>query len=127
MRIVLDTSALFYPKALESLAAIQQVVLPAVAFLERARQLARQDRMKPLDYRRLIEKQGWGIEPFGADEAVQSPAHLLNDGSWKKLARDAMIASHVQKDDELWTANPKDFIKVGVPSRQIVDVAAMDF
>lgn len=125
MRVILDTSALFYPRALEAIDPAWSVVLPAVAFLERARQLHRQGRMAPEAFRALVLRRGWRIEAFDADLAVRSPAHALADASWRRLARDALIASHVQPGDRLWTANPRDFRRLGVPEDHLVDVATM--
>lgn len=122
MRIILDTGALFYPRALQAIDPSVPVVVPAVVFLERSRQLAREGRMVPAEYRRLLRDSVWLVEPFGEEEALRTPGTRLDDAQWRRLARDAMIAGHVRPGDRLWTSNPRDFATLGVPTEQIVDV-----
>lgn len=123
--MVLDTSALFYPAALRALDPVRPVVVPSVVFLERARQLARQGRSTPPEYLALLRDGGWVVEPFGPAEAVRSPAHGLDEHRWRRLARNAMIAGHLLAGAEVWTANPRDFLELGVPAARVVDVDAM--
>ena len=50
---------------------------------------------------------------------------MADDRAWASHARDAMIAGHVQDRDELWTANPRGFLAVGLDARHLVDVLAV--
>lgn len=122
MRIILDTSALFYPRALEALDPAIPVVVPPVVFLERSRQLAREGRMEPAAFARLLRDSGWVVEPFGLEEALRAPTGRLAEPQWRRLARDAMIAGHVRPRDQVWTSNPRDFEALGLSRDQIVDV-----
>lgn len=125
MRVVLDTSALFYPRAIEALDPSWPVFVPSVVFLERSRQLAREGRMRPAEYAAVLRANGWQVEAFGVEEALRAPAPRLGDKDWKRLSRDAMIAGHVRPGDELWTANPRDFRFLGLEASRVVDVAML--
>lgn len=98
--------------------------MPAVVFLERSRQLAREGRMAPAKYLEFVRGSLWILEPFGAEEALRARAHAMDDRAWKRLARDAMVAGHVRAGDRLWTANPRDFVELGLSEAQVVDVHA---
>lgn len=122
VRIVLDTGVFFRPHALRSLARVPNlVVLPAVAFAERARQLAKKG-VEPDALLRLLDELDIAVEPFGADEATRHAARITDDARWRGLARDAMIAGHLRENDVLWTTDPKDFEALGVPPERIVAV-----
>lgn len=122
MRIVLDTGVLWRPAAIRDLATSpHEIVLPAVAFAERLRQLAGQGR-PPGPFEALIARMGITVEPFGKTEARRFVPRLTDDDRWRRLARDAMIAGHVGPDDVLWTTNPKDFHALGVPGEHLVEV-----
>jgi predicted nucleic acid-binding protein len=121
MRIVLDTGILWDKPALERLRQESgPIVLPAVAFTERARQFVRQGRSVEELWRQL-EEGGFEVEPFAAENGLRYAARL-DDARWGRLARDALIAGHVGPDDVLWTQNPKDFLALGLPSDQVVGV-----
>jgi predicted nucleic acid-binding protein len=121
MRIVLDTSVLWDKPALERLRKEPgDIVLPAVAFTERARQFVRQGRPVAELWRQLAEG-GFEVEAFGAEHGLRHAARL-DDAAWARLARDALIAGHVGPGDVLWTKNPKDFLAVGLPREQVVGV-----
>lgn len=124
MRDVLDTSALYRPDALRRLQKHgRPIVLPAVAFTERARQLAAQG-IPPERFLRYLSENDIQVERFGWPEALRHAVALADDATWRRLARDAMIAGHVRAGDRLWTANPRDFRVLGLRDEQIVDIAA---
>lgn len=129
MRIVLDTSALFYPRALAALRDLEgapEIVLPAIALMERARQLRSQGREGWLEMLRLAEASGWAVEPFGPAEVRQTVALApLERSRWARVSRDAMLAGHLAPEDALWTAHPRDFVALGVPPERVVDAAAL--
>ena len=127
MRTVLDTSALYYPRAL---ALLQDqggdIVLPVVALVERARQLRRAGRDGWSDMVLLAEASGWTVEAYDVAEARRTAALApLDARAWARINRDAMIAGHVAKEDVLWTANPRDFAALGLRPAQILDVAKL--
>jgi hypothetical protein len=125
MRIVLDTTVFFQRRAIDALPDdVRPKIVPAVAFAERARQLARDRSFDAGHVRQLFEDEGWEIEPFGPDEAARVAARTTDDRVWDRHARDALIAGHVREMDELWTYNAKDFLAVGLDARHIVDLAA---
>lgn len=122
MRIILDTSAFYFPVALELLSRQpEDIVVPAVAFTERARQLARDGRMSPAELLDELARNEIAVESYGEEEAMRFATGVRDDARWKKLARDAMIAGHVREGDVLWTANPLDFAAVGLAPAQIRD------
>lgn len=124
VRIVLDTGVFFRPAALRRLAeAPNLVVVPAMAFAERARQLAKRG-VPADDLLRLLDRLAFAVEPFGPEEAARYAPALVDDGRWRSLARDAMIAGHLRAGDVLWTTDPKDFLDLGVPASQVVAVPA---
>lgn len=119
MRVVLDTNALFDREAMLQLAATRKrIILPAVAFAERARQLQRAGRSLE-ELWQVLEVGKISLESFGADEALRRPLHAIEDKAWGRLARDAFIAGHVGPGDMLWTKDVEDFVAVGVPRDQI--------
>src|SRR5438552_13942783 len=97
-------------------------VVPATAFAERARQLFRDRAITSQEVLATFEAYGWTVEEFGPVQAGRIAAQVKNDSVWNKHSRDAMIAGHVEEMDEFWTANPKDFIAVGLDPRHIVDI-----
>lgn len=124
MRIVLDTGALWKPRALRALAELPDpVIVPAVVFTERARQVRRDGR--PVEELvEALEANEFQVEPHGPDVARRYAVRIADDREWRRLARDAMIAGHVGPGDLLWTTNPGDFQAVGLAEEQILDVSA---
>lgn len=126
MRVILDTGLFFRPDKLDELRGDERdVIVPAVAYQERLRQLHRRGQTAgELD--QVLFLLQFDVEPFTPIEAHRRLAKVgaLDDAQWKRLARDAMIAGHVRPGDELWTTNPSDFLDVGVPAHQIVAVPA---
>lgn len=123
MRAILDTSALFRPAALADLARqAADMVLPAVAYAERLRQVSLRGQRKQ-EFDAFLVEMGVRIEPFGPDEAARFVPGLVDGPTWERLARDAMIAGHLGPGDLLWTTNPKDFLVLGVPKDQIMALA----
>lgn len=127
MRVVLDTSALYYPRALALLREHPgRIVLPMVVLVERARQLRRVGRDGWSDMVLLAEASGWHVEPFDLAEARRTVASApLDARAWARINRDAMIAGHVGNEDVLWTANPRDFTALGLHASQLLDVAKL--
>lgn len=124
-RVVLDTNALFDRAALASLRDhLGDIVLPAVAFAERARQLRRQGRDVD-ELWGILERGRIRVESFGPDEALSRPLHAIPDAAWGRLARDAFIAGHVGDADVLWTRDVEDFVAVGLPRARIQDTAEL--
>lgn len=122
MRIVLDTGVFFHPAVLrELLAREEDVVVPAVTAAERVRQLTRdgQDVSRFFDF---VEHGDILMEALTPKMACKAAARVPDDAKWRRLSRDALIAAHVNEDDELWTTNPRDFEELGVPSWQVVAV-----
>lgn len=127
MRIVLDTSAFYHPKALRALAReAADIVVPAVAFTERAREISRDGRMTPEEFLRELRRNHMVVEPYGPEEAVRHAVRVHADARWRRVARDAMIAGHVREGDVLWTANRRDFEDIGVAPAQIRDVTSIE-
>lgn len=123
MRVVLDTGAFFWPEALRRLSAgPEDVIVPAVVFTERCRQLTRDGRRLE-EFFDLLAALQFEVEPFDKAEGLRFAIYVKDDRAWTRLARDALIAGHVREDDRLWTANARDFLTVGVPPEQIVDLA----
>jgi predicted nucleic acid-binding protein len=121
MRIVIDTGVLFHPETLRSLARRREAaVLPAVAYAERVRQLRQQGRSLQ-EFNQFLSKFKVIVEPFGPVEAERYASRLPEE-DWQDLIRDAFIAGHVEDGDQLWTTNPADFRRVGVPAERIVAV-----
>lgn len=117
MRVIIDTGVLFRPALMRELRdGGHSGVLPAVALAERVRQLRREGR--DVD-RFLVELEATmtRIEPFGVHETLRTAP--LDDATWKRHARDAMIAAHVREGDVLWTTNPRDFLALGFAPEQV--------
>ncbi len=124
MRIVLDTGVFYHPDALRQAArADAELVVPAVVFMERSRQLQRGGR-DVRAFATLLVEGGYLIEPFRPSHALRYAVGMSDDRLWRIHFRDAMIAGHVAPEDELWTTNPKDFRAIGVPGECIRDVLA---
>ena len=124
MRTILDTGVFFQPEALEALRRLKtSVVVPAVAYAERIRQLAHRPGAQE-GFRDFLREAGWVVEPFAADHADRIIAHLghLDQARWERLARDAMIAGHVEPGDRLITTNAQDFVTLGVAPEQVVEL-----
>ncbi len=124
-RIILDTNVLYDRKAMTALRESEaDLVLPAVAFAERVRQIRRRGG----DVEELWALFALGsirVESFGPDEALARPLHHIAPKDWGRLARDAFIAGHVGTDDVLWTRDIQDFLDVGIPRNQIQDVSGL--
>lgn len=122
MAIVLDTGVLYHPEVLRRLAELpDDIVLPAIAYAERGRQILRDGRSLPeLDV--ALAENEIRVEPFDRDAALRYAVHVHDDATWRRTARDALIAGHVGENDILWTTNRSDFEVIGVPADQIVEV-----
>lgn len=99
LTFVLDTTALWHPpltaRILEMRSrAVHQVrfVLPAVAYAERRRQLAR-DRRNVSVWEEDLRRAQIEVEHFGAEEAAR--LRVDDDDLWERHARDYLVASHV--------------------------------
>lgn len=90
-------------------------------FTERARQLGKRG-IEPEDFADRLRRNDLTIEAYGVQEASRFAPTIHEDTSWKRLARDAMIAGHVGPDDLLWTTNPSDFHEVGLPEEAIIEL-----
>lgn len=115
MRIILDTNVLWNKAAMEKLQeTAAPVVVPAVVVAERARQYAK--RGWPVS--RLLDQLAanqFTSEALTPEMALRFAPGLVADDAWRRLARDALIAGHVQAGDVLWTSDVKDFLEIGVP------------
>lgn len=122
MRLVLDTSAFYYPRALRRIPRGQNVVVPAIVFTERARQLKRDGRATPSVLLRTLADRGWKVEPYREENALRA-AHLApaDDAEWQELARDVLVAAHVREEDILLSANVADFVALGLPRARLRD------
>lgn len=122
MSIVLDTGVLWRPPVLRRAAARDdEIILPAVVFAERARQLVQRG-VEPGEFLAWLRRSEFVVESFGIAQALRRAVRVTDDRLWKRASRDALVAGHVGEGDELWTTNPSDFIAIGVPERQIVAV-----
>jgi predicted nucleic acid-binding protein len=121
-RIILDTSSLWRPTALAAAQADPRpVVVPAVAYTERVRQvLAAGRRQEELDGALALNQ--IEVESFTIQHGMRFAAHIHDPTTWHRLARDALIAGHVGPGDELWTTDPQDFLDLGMPPEQVVAV-----
>lgn len=120
--IVLDTSALFHRDAIQALRVrTEPAVLPAVAFTERARQLERDGAATSAEFLEHLHTLGISVEAYSVGSSALA-TRIADDRMWARLARDALIAGHVHEGDELWTANVRDFVAVGLPRERIRDV-----
>jgi predicted nucleic acid-binding protein len=122
MSIVLDTGIFYRPDALRNAARLEDdIVVPAVAYMERLRQLVRDGGSRET-FDRFLQSLDCAVQPFTRTEAARF-APLVSQDAWKRLARDAMIAGHVGPEDVLWTTNARDFLAIGVPANQVLAVA----
>lgn len=123
MRIVLDTGVLFHPKKLKELEASRsEIVLPAMAYAERVRQLHEQGR-DIAQFDDWLRVSAIIVEPFGIIQARRFAARLTAK-DWRRMVRDALIAGHVNEADLLLTTNQRDFVHLGIPMDRIVQVFA---
>lgn len=125
-RIILDTSALYFPRAIRKLPGNRRVLVPTVVLVERARHLKSERRGSPSEFLLDIRNQGWETEPLGDAEALLA-AHRapMDDKEWADRARDTLIAGHVRDGDVLWTADVADFLALGLPPTSLRDVSKM--
>lgn len=122
LRIVLDTGVFYYPEALTRLAELpHDIIVPVVALAERLRQVER-DGLDGGAFRRALRRAQVDVEPMREDHATRFAPTLTEDVDWRRLSHDAFIAGHVGDDDELWTTNPEDFVRIGLRAAQIVAV-----
>ena len=122
MRLILDTGVLFHPAALRAIAQYREpIILPAIAYAERIRQLRAAGR-STADFDTFLSKSNIVVEAFDRGSAQRVPA--IGQELWNKASRDVLIATHVHDDDLLWTTNPRDFRSVGVPEERLVPVPA---
>jgi len=122
MRIIVDAGVFFHPAALRKLRdqGLPRVV-PAVAYAERIRQLS----VRPgavAEFDQALNDGRYAVESFGRDQARRLLSLRLNDVTWQRLARDAMIAAHVGPLDKIWTTNPRDFFELGLSKEQVVPI-----
>ena len=119
MRIIIDTGVLWKPSIIEELAESgHELVVPALAFAERARQVAKHGRdARTLQF--LLHTAGIHVEALDADAASRYTTQLVDDEQWKSLGADALIAGHVGDEDVLRTTNPADFLALGLNSEQV--------
>lgn len=123
MRIIIDTGVLFYPRALRELAEFpDDIILPAVAYAERVRQLCAKGHSAD-EFDLWLQRNSIDVEAFDRVHARRVVPRLTSENAWIRLARDAMIAGHVGSDDVLWTTNPKDFLAMGLSRSQVWGVA----
>lgn len=107
MMLVLDTSALWHQPLLEALAAAKArglmedgrlaAILPAVAHAERLRQL-RGDRRRERDWQVTLGRAGVQVEAFGVTDAERVASWVPDEETWRRHARDYLIAAHVHGD-----------------------------
>lgn len=107
MKLVLDTDALWHPGLNRELAAAHasgdpfsdavDVVLPAVAYAERLRQV-QDDKARKRAFQRQLSRIDPSIEPFGSSEAALVAERCPSQGDWADHARDFLIAAHVHGD-----------------------------
>lgn len=124
VRIVLDTGVFYRPDALESLARLpHDVIVPAVVFTERARQLAKRG-IDPDAFADRLAANEFSIEAYGRKQAQRFAPAIHDDGAWRRLARDAMIAGHVRREqgDVLWTTDEEDFRELGLGEEHLMVV-----
>ncbi len=122
MRIILDTSVLWNPTAVNLLAETgDDVIIPTVVFAERARQF-RKKGYSVRDLRIWLSANQFEIESMDSTMAVKYSSEITDDTAWNKLSRDSLIAGHISEDDQLWTSNLDDFIEIGVPPANIFQV-----
>lgn len=101
MRFVLDTNALWHRPLLDALAVanaparLHEVVLPAVAYAERLRQIGH-DPQRLAVFHAQLDAIGCAVEPFGADEARR--VQPMRPADWEDHARDFLVAAHVHSD-----------------------------
>lgn len=118
MRIIIDSGVLWRPEVMRNLKDRGlNLVLPAVAYAERLRQLS-QRRQDVRRFHQGLEIARITVEPFGEEEARRVCPRVPEE-DWPRLARDAMIAGHVRRGDVLITTNPADFTKLGLGADQI--------
>ncbi len=116
MRIILDTGIFYRPDAWHELAG-RTVVVPAVVYAERVRQLRRDSRtVEELDF--ILHQMDASVEPL--TQLLAATLKGMDDRTWRRLSRDAMVACHVRDDDILWTTNPADFLELGLTPEQVV-------
>lgn len=114
MKFVLDTSALWHAPLWEALATASgrgliedgrlQVILPAVAYAERLRQMRRYGQDVDL-WKRSLDALGVEREGFQEMEAERIGASAWTEVEWRRHARDALIAAHVFGDRRAVTAD----------------------
>jgi hypothetical protein len=122
MRIIIDTGVLWVPQALRALAALSfDRILPAVAFAQRSRQIAKAGR-SPDELQEILDRCGIQVEALSGARAARFSIGLTDDNDWARLARNALIAGHLGPDDVLWTTDPEDFRELGVSPKQILIV-----
>lgn len=122
LRIVLDTGVFFSRDIWERLSTrVDEIVLPAVAYAERARQI-HQGGGNLRSFEILLSAFQIEVESFSRAHALRRAIHIEDQQWWKANARDAFIAGHVGPGDELWTTNPKDFITLGLDPDSIITV-----
>lgn len=124
MRVILDTGVFYHPEALDMLRwYAAPVVVPVVVYAERRRQLAKANADLG-EFDQLLDEMGVTLEAMGPTEATRFTSTLVDDRVWTRLARDSFIAGHVGPEDRLFTTNPRDFLELGLPETQVIEVPA---
>lgn len=124
MRIILDTGVLSRPDAIRDLAEQEHhLILPSLALAEHARFIDRaghslRDLLITL---RMFEVE---IEPLDVEQVHRLPRGAHEDHLWEAAGREALIASHLQDHDIVWTTNPDDFLALGLRPGQVRDCRA---
>lgn len=122
MRIVVDTGVLGKADVLRIMVELPyEIVVPSVVVAERARQLARDGR-RPAELLEALAANDMIVEALDLDRSLRYAPKIHDDERWAHLARDALIAGHVDEESILWTTDVEDFLEVGVPEDRIFPV-----
>lgn len=122
MRVIIDTGVLWKPEAIRRIKEDRRAaIVPAAAYAERLRQLQRDGRSRA-EFDEWLDRLALTVEPLTRERAGRVLPALVDERAWRKLGFDALVASHLEPGDELWTTNPRDFEALGVPREQIVAI-----
>lgn len=112
MRLVLDTNALWHPPLVDAISEAKTrglmddgrlaVILPAIAYAERLRQLRAHARDLGR-WREELDDSGVKIEAFGEREAHQLHEAAAEEALWRRHGRDFLIAAHAGVEGEVVT------------------------
>lgn len=114
MKLVLDANALWHRPLILALGDAHaaglmgdgrvEAVLPAIAYAERIRQI-QAGNGDVERWRGDLRVAGISIESFGPEEAHRLPDASLDEGAWRRHARDLLVAAHVWGDREVVTSD----------------------